>query len=49
VVDTKETNSNQGDFEYSSEMNFGGAVRWNCGACANRMAHGGDGEQSCHK
>jgi hypothetical protein len=48
VVDTKETNSNQGDFEYSNEMNFGGAVRWNCGACANRMAHN-DGEQSCHK
>jgi hypothetical protein len=48
VVDTKDTNSNQGEFEYTSEMNFGGAVRWNCGACANRMAHG-DGEQSCHK
>lgn len=49
AVDTKATNSNQGDFEYSSEMNFGGAVRWNCGACANRMAHGDGGEQSCHK
>ncbi|HKR01686.1 MAG TPA: DUF1326 domain-containing protein [Pyrinomonadaceae bacterium] len=48
VVDTKETNSNQGDFEYSSEMNFGGPVRWNCGACANRTAHGED-DQSCHK
>jgi hypothetical protein len=48
VVDAKDTNSNQGEFEYSSEMNFGGPVRWNCGACANRMAHG-DGEQSCHK
>jgi hypothetical protein len=48
VVDTKDTNSNQGEFEYTSEMNFGGAVRWNCGACANRMAHG-DGEQSCSK
>lgn len=48
VVDTKDTNSNQGDFEYTDTMNFGGAVRWNCGACANRMAHG-DGEQSCHK
>ena len=48
AVSTKDTNSNQGDFEYSSEMNFGGAVRWNCGACANRTAHG-DGEQSCHK
>jgi hypothetical protein len=48
VVDTKDTNSNQGDFEYSDEMKFGGPVRWNCGACANRMAHG-EGEQSCHK
>jgi hypothetical protein len=48
VVDTKETNSNQGDFEYSDQMNFGGPVRWNCGACANRMAHG-EGDQSCHK
>lgn len=48
VVDTKDTNSNQGEFEYTSEMNFGGPVRWNCGACANRMAHG-DGEQSCQK
>jgi hypothetical protein len=52
VVNTKATNSNQGEFEYSSDMNFGGAVRWNCGACANRMAHGGnDGnsEPSCNK
>jgi hypothetical protein len=48
TVETKETNSNQGDFEYSSEMNFGGPVRWNCGACANRAAHG-ENEQSCHK
>jgi hypothetical protein len=48
TVNTKDTNSNQGDFEYTDAMNFGGAVRWNCGACANRMAHG-DGEQSCHK
>lgn len=48
VVDTKATNSNQGDFEYTDAMNYGGAVRWNCGACANRMAHG-EGEQSCYK
>ena len=48
TVDTKDTNSNQGDFAYSDAMNFGGPVRWNCGACANRMAHG-DGEQACHK
>lgn len=49
AVDTKGTNSNQGDFEYSSEMNFGGAVRWNCGADANRAAHGDGGAHSCHK
>lgn len=48
-VDTKDTNSNQGDFEYTSEMTFGGAVRWNCGADANRAAHGEGGAQSCHK
>jgi hypothetical protein len=49
IVNTKATNSNQGDFEYSDEMNFGGPARWNCGACANRMAHGDSGEQSCNK
>ena len=49
VVDTKATNSNQGEFEYSSEMNFGGPVQWNCGACANRAAHAaGEGSQSCN-
>lgn len=48
-VDTKGTNSNQGDFEYSSEMNFGGAVRWNCGRDANRAADGEGGGESCHK
>lgn len=49
AVDTKATNSNQGEFEYSSEMNFGGPVQWNCGACANRAAHaGGQGSHSCN-
>jgi hypothetical protein len=48
-VDTKATNSNQGEFEYSSEMNFGGPVQWNCGACANRAAHAGsEGSHSCN-
>lgn len=49
AVDTKDTNSNQGEFEYSSDMTFGGAVRWNCGADANRAAHGEGSEGSCHK
>lgn len=48
IVNTKDTNSNQGDFEYTDAMNFGGPLRWNCGACANRMAQS-DAEQSCHK
>jgi hypothetical protein len=48
-VDTKGTNSNQGEFEYSSDMTFGGAVRWNCGQDANRAADGDGGEASCHK
>jgi hypothetical protein len=49
AVDTKATNSNQGEFEYSSEMNFGGPLQWNCGACANRAAHaGGEDSHSCN-
>jgi hypothetical protein len=46
VVDTKETNSNQGEFEYTDAMDFGGPARWNCGMDANQAA-GGAGEQSC--
>lgn len=48
VVDTKDTNSNQGDFEYTDTMDFGGPARWNCGACANHAASG-DKEQSCSR
>lgn len=45
VIDTKNTNSNQAEFEYSDATNFGGPVEWNCGAEANHAA--GTGEQSC--
>ncbi len=49
VVNTKNTNSNQGDFEYTDETDFGGAARWNCGACANSQAHAAPGdEQHCN-
>ncbi|MDT4966353.1 MAG: hypothetical protein QOJ64_1090 [Acidobacteriota bacterium] len=48
VINTKDTNSNQGDYEYTDAMDFGAPVRWNCGADANRMANG-SGEQSCQK
>lgn len=47
-VDTKDTNSNQGDFEYTDQTDFGGPARWNCGACANEKAHSnGHDEQMC--
>jgi hypothetical protein len=46
VVDTKDTNSNQGEFEYTDTMDFGGPARWNCGADANHAASG-TGEQAC--
>jgi hypothetical protein len=46
VVDTKDTNSNQGEFEYTDTMDFGGPARWNCGADANHAASG-TGEQTC--
>jgi hypothetical protein len=45
VVNTKDTNSNQGDFEYTDAMDFGGPARWNCGMDANHAAS--DGEQMC--
>ena len=45
VIDTKNTNSNQAEFEYSEATDFGGPVQWNCGAEANHAAMGG--EQSC--
>jgi hypothetical protein len=46
VVDTKNTNSNQAEFEYTDTMDFGGPARWNCGMDANHAASG-DGEQAC--
>ncbi len=46
-VNTKDTNSNQGDFEYTDQTDFGGPARWNCGACANQQAHAAQGEQMC--
>ena len=47
VLDTKNTNSNQGDFEYTDKTDFGGPARWNCGACANEKAHSERQEQMC--
>ena len=38
VVDTKNTNSNQGEFEYTDKTDFGAPAAWNCGACASRNA-----------
>ena len=32
-VDTKDTNSNQGEFEYTDKTDFGSPARWNCGGC----------------
>lgn len=49
AVNTKNTNSNQGDFEYTDKTDFGGPAQWNCGACANEKAHSGHGEQMCGK
>jgi hypothetical protein len=38
-VNTKDTNSNQGEFEYTDQTDFGGPAQWNCGSCANDKAH----------
>jgi hypothetical protein len=31
VLDLKDTNSNQGEFEYTDKTDFGAPARWNCG------------------
>jgi hypothetical protein len=46
-LDVKDTNSNQGEFEYTDKMDFGAPARWNCGACANEKAQAGSGERMC--
>lgn len=46
-LDVKDTNSNQGDFEYTDRTDFGAPARWNCGACANEKAHGDAGDPMC--
>lgn len=45
LINTKDTNSNQAEFEYTEATDFGGPVEWNCGAEANHAVAGG--EQSC--
>ncbi len=47
VIDLKDTNSNQGDFEYTDKTDFGAPARWNCGACANEKSADARGEQMC--
>lgn len=47
TLKTKDTNSNQGEFEYTNQTDFGAPARWNCGACANEQAHSAQAEQMC--
>ncbi|HEX8140560.1 MAG TPA: DUF1326 domain-containing protein [Pyrinomonadaceae bacterium] len=52
-IDLKETNSNQGEFEYTDKTDFGAPARWNCGAeggaaaAAAAKGPGAQGEQMC--
>lgn len=46
-LDVKDTNSNQGEFEYSDKTDFGAPAQWNCGACANEKAQANSGERMC--
>ncbi|HEV7843609.1 MAG TPA: DUF1326 domain-containing protein [Pyrinomonadaceae bacterium] len=45
-LDVKDTNSNQGEFEYTDKTDFGAPAAWNCGACANDKQSRA-GEQAC--
>lgn len=46
-INTKDTNSNQGDYQYSDKIDFGAPAKWNCGACANEHGQHGKGEAMC--
>lgn len=46
-VNTKNTNSNQGDFEYTNKTDFGSPVDWSCGSSANFKSPGKKGEAMC--
>jgi hypothetical protein len=46
VLDLKDTNSNQGEFEYTDKTDFGAPARWNCGT-DNKMAGEGKPEPMC--
>jgi hypothetical protein len=46
-LDVKDTNSNQGEFEYTDKTDFGAPAQWNCGACANEKAQADSGDRMC--
>ena len=43
VIELKDTNSNQGEFEYTEKTDFGAPARWNCGTPGS----GGQNQQMC--
>jgi hypothetical protein len=46
-VNTKDTNSNQGDFEYTDKMDFGGSAEWSCGSKMSQQTKSGKGDAMC--
>ncbi len=52
VIDTKNTNSNQGEFEYTDKTDFGSPASWACGgasACGTDNVQQHDGGESSNK
>lgn len=47
TINTKNTNSNQGDFEYTDKSHFGSPVEWSCGASMNAKVPGAKAEVTC--
>lgn len=46
-INTKDTNSNQAEFEYTDQTDFGAPANWNCGSCKSKLSHAGKDEQMC--
>lgn len=47
TVNTKNTNSNQGNFEYTDKSDFGSPAEWSCGACMNSKSPRGKSDPTC--
>ena len=47
TINTRDTNSNQGDFNYTDQTDFGAPAAWSCGAGGAKMSHADSSDPLC--